>query len=74
MYTVILLLQDTPGDTCFYSNPLGHNSGQRTGVSSVGHELWAGMECRFRVAYYDKAGSSGQLNSSCTIQSKHDLS
>ena len=60
-------------DACFTQTPLPtkQDSGQRTGVSSVGHELWEGVRCRFRAAYYDEVKSSaGLLNSSCTIQSK----
>ena len=71
---IILLLQDAPHDTCFHSTPLGHNSGQHTGASSVGHELWAGVECRFIVGYYDyEIRSFTVLTSNCTIQSKKNI-
>jgi hypothetical protein len=68
------VVSDELDDTCFSPRPIVTNSTQRTGVSSVGHELWAGVECIFRVSYYDRLISSGGLlRSSCIIQSKHKI-
>ena len=57
-------------DNCFTSHPIASISDPRTGVASVGYDLWTGIECKFTVYYRIDEDPSYQT-ATCTIQSKH---
>ena len=64
----LALLQNRMGvdDPCFTTRPIRST---HTGVSSVGYELWTGIECDFRASY--RLDGNRVPTTTCTIKSNH---
>ena len=55
-------------DPCF--NPYPNIWKPFTGTTGVGYQLWAGLQCEFRVAYRTERGRPTVKSSYCTVKSK----
>ena len=57
-------------EPCFTPYPELGDQGPITGTTGVGYQLWAGLQCEFRVAYRTVVGQPTTKSSFCTVKSK----